>query len=357
MFGATAYLRWASKHYGAAPFDLGRSGTFGDDMPDLGVPADLYSFGAWAVLRERIAAYNGVPAGEAIPAMGTTHALWVAYTSLLAPGDEVLVERPTYEPMHRIAEGVGARVAWFDRAPSARYAVDPDAIGRAMTERTRVVALTNLHNPSGVRVSDDVLRAVAKVAAARGAHVLVDEVYAPFDALCDARGVWGQSARRLAPNVVVTGSLTKAYGLGAHRAGWVLGPPDVIARCDDALLATIGHAPTPWMAFCVQSFDRLAEYARWSRGVLAGKRETVAAWMKERPFLAWSAPTEGLFGFAIDTRSPADLTARIERGIAEHGVVVAPGAFFGAPAGFRLAWALDRAKLAPSLAKLALVMA
>jgi aspartate/methionine/tyrosine aminotransferase len=352
MFAPTAYLRWAIANYGSVPFNLGSSGIAGADMPALAVPRDLYSMAAWDTLRARVAAYNGVPAGEAIPAMGTTHALWVAYASLVAPGDEVLVERPTYEPLHRIAEGTGARVAWFDRPAGRGYAVDPDAVGRAMTDRTRVVALANLHNPSGVRASDEAIREVARVAAARGAHVLVDEVYAPFDDLSDARGVWGASARRLAPNVVAVGSLTKGYGLGAHRVGWVLGPRDVIARCDDALLASLGHAPTPWTAFAVAAFDELATFAAWSRGVFAGKRAKVEAWVAARPHLAWSAPREGLFGFAIDTRTREDLTARIERGIAERGVIVAPGAFFGVPNGFRLAWAIEGAKMDEALERL-----
>jgi aspartate/methionine/tyrosine aminotransferase len=106
------------------------------------------------------------------------------------------------------------------------------------------------------------------------------------------------------------------------------------------------------MAFAVAAFEDVARFAACSRGVFAGKRAKVDAWVAARPHLAWSAPREGLFGLAIDSRTREDLTARIEKGIAERGVIVAPGAFFGVPNAFRLAWAIDGAKLDEALERL-----
>lgn len=356
MFLPTKYLRWATRHYGSVSFDLGRSGVSGKDQPALDVPPDLENFARWDELRARIASYNGVAVEEALPAFGTTHALWTAYTSLLSPGDEVLIERVTYEPMHRIAEGVGAMVTCFERAATSHFALDPALVARAMTKRTRVVALTNLHNPGGVRAEDNALREVARIAAAQGAYVVVDEVYAPFGSLCDARGVWGKSARTLLPNIVAVGSLTKCFGLGAHRIGWVLGPRDVIARAEDALTASLGHPPLPWMAIGVRAFDRLPDFGAWSRATMAGKSDRVAAWFAARPHFEWSASREGLFGFAIDKRTQEDLTPRIEWGVRDHGVIVAPGAFFGVPNAFRVAWSIERDKLEEALVRLAHVV-
>jgi aspartate/methionine/tyrosine aminotransferase len=356
MFAPTAYLRWATANYGKVSLDLGRSGICGVDRPALDVPADVENFAAWDELRLRIAAYNGVTVEETIPAFGTSHAIWLAYSSLLTPGDEVLVESVTYEPIRRIAEGIGARVTYFERSPIGEFALDPAEVARAVTPRTRVVALSSLHNPGGVRVDDGALREVARVAARHSAHVLIDEVYAPFESLCDARGVWGQSARHIAPNVVSVGSLTKCYGLGAHRIGWMLGSRDVISRANDALVASVGHAPLPWMGIAVSAFEQLPTFADWARRTMAGKRTRVERWLQSRRYLAWSAPREGLFGFAVDTRTRDDLTPRIESGVREHGVVVAPGAFFGVPNAFRLAWSIESAKLDHALAMLARVV-
>jgi aspartate/methionine/tyrosine aminotransferase len=319
-------------------------------LPALDAPDSLQR------LREKIAVYHGVSTSEVLPAFGTTHGLWAAYTSLLAPGDEALVEVPTYEPLVRIAEGVGARVIRFERPASERFALDPGRVRAAITPRTKVVAVTNLHNPGGVRAPTDALREVARIAGELGAHLLVDEVYAPFDAMTDARGVWTGSARNLAPNVVVASSLTKVYGLGARRIGWVLAPSEVIARGEDAMIASLGHPPDAWSALAAQAFEALPALADRARSLLAGKRARVEAWVRAKPRLTWSAPSEGLFGFAVDS-SAGDLTATIERGAAQHGVLVAAGAFFGVPNGFRLSWSIDGATLEDGLERLGRVVA
>ena len=263
MFAPTAYLRWAMRLYGRVAFDLASSGMSPVPLSELGQLPPLDDGGSWGRLRDRIAAHNGVSTSETLPTLGTTHALWTAYASLLSPGDEALIERPTYEPIYRIAEGLGARIRWFERPPGERFALDPGRIEAAITPHTRVVALTNLHNPGGVRSAAETLRAAARISERNGAHLLVDEVYAPFDAMCDAGGRWGGSARLLAPNVVVASSLTKVYGLGAHRVGWMLGPPEVIARAEDALLCNLGHAPASWSALGEAAFEHLPAIARW----------------------------------------------------------------------------------------------
>lgn len=355
MFGPTAYLRWAMKFYGRVEYDLASSGMAAAPLSALGAVPPLDAPNAWFDLRARIAAYNAVPESDVLPALGTTHALWTAYAALLSPGDEALVERPTYEPMYRIPEGLGAHVTWFDRPAREGFALDPDSIARAITPRTKVVALTNLHNPGGVRAPDEAIVAIAKAAARHGAHVLVDEVYAPFDAMCDAAGIWRASARVLAPNVIAVSSLTKAYGLGAHRIGWVLGPADVVARAEDAQMSNLGHLPFSWANLGVAAFENLPALAARARALLGEKRERVASWVESRPHLVWSAPQEGLFGFAIDPRR-GDLTEAIERAARDVGVLVAPGSFFGVPNGFRLAWSIEGDYLDEGLRRLANVV-
>jgi aspartate/methionine/tyrosine aminotransferase len=353
MFAPTRYLEWARRFYGQVRFDLATSGISSVSATELGDLARTCVDDAtgWPRLREAVARYNDVPGGEAIAALGTTHALWLAYASLTAPGDDVLVEAPGYEPLVRIAEGVGARVVHFERRSSEGFALDPDRIARAMTPRTRVVALSNLHNPSGVRCDADSLRAAARVAESHGAVLLVDEVYAPFDALVDASGVFGGSARKLAPNIVAVSSLTKCYGLGAHRVGWLLGPVDTVARAEDATTASCGMLPLVHSHLGLLAFSRIATLAERARAALSGKRVRVARWV-ETQGLTWSAPTEGLFGL-VTVPGAGDLTAIIERAARELEVLVAPGSFFGMPDGFRLAWSASDAVLDEGLGRLA----
>jgi aspartate/methionine/tyrosine aminotransferase len=352
MFAPTRYLEWARRFYGRVAFDLASSGIPTVPRAELGGPTTrLDDPAGWESLRAAISAHNDVPQREAVAALGTSHALWLAYATLLAPGDDVLVEGPGYEPLWRIAEGVGANVVRFGREPAERFAIDPARIARAMTPRTKLVVVTNLHNPSGVRASDDALRAAAAVAHERGANLLVDEVYAAFETFVDASGVFRGSARKLAPNIVAVSSLTKCYGVGPDRIGWMLAAPDVIARAQDTITASCGMLPLAHAHFGAHVLARVPALAARTRELLAGKRARVAAWMADHPALRWSAPDAGLFGFATRARE-GDLTPAIEAGVRDHGVLVAPGAFFGVPNGFRLAWSTDATKLEEGLARL-----
>jgi hypothetical protein len=352
MFRPTQYLLWARRFLGQARFDLATSGIAAPSPGELGVPspAELDDSSGWMRLREAIAAHSAVGVTETVATLGTSHALWVAYASLLEPGDEVLVEDPTYEPLLRAAEGVGAHIVRFERARSARFALDPERVERATSPRTRVIAITNLHNPSGARASFDALRAVARVAASRGAFLLVDEVYAAFDSFVDANGIFQGSARKLAPNVVTVSSLTKCYGLGSHRIGWLLGPPDVVHRAEHVLSATCGMLPLSHSQIALRAFARIVDLARRSKSLLADKRLVVDAWAESQR-LDWSAPAEGLFGFAI-VPGAGDLTAAIEAGARDREVLVVPGSFFGVPNGFRLAWSAPRDVLDEGLGRL-----
>jgi aspartate/methionine/tyrosine aminotransferase len=289
------------------------------------------------MLRTSIARYNSVREEECIATLGAAHALWLAYAALTSPGDDILVEEPAYEPLLRAASGVGARVVRFKRDPEQAFALDPAAIARAMTPRTRVVAITNLHNPSGARANDDVLREIARLVADRQAYLLVDEVYAAFDDLVGEDLVFHGSARRLGANVVCASSLTKCYGLGANRFGWLTGPRDAIAHAEATILSTCGMLPLSHANLAVAAFGNIAALATRARGILAGKRALVEAWTRTRPEIAWSAPGSGLFGF-VRVPGRENLLADIEKGIAEHEVIVAPGSFFEMPDGFRLGW-------------------
>jgi aspartate/methionine/tyrosine aminotransferase len=352
VFAPVRYIEWALKFYGKVPHDLASSGIPGASWSELGFPEpNTDDLSAYATFRETIALYNDVPRSEVVPALGTSHAVFLAYAAMLSPGDEVLVEHPGYEPLTRTAAGLGATVRTFERAAADGFAISPERVAAATTSRTRVIVVTNLHNPTGVRTSDDTLRELARIAEAQGAYLLVDEVYAPFDDLPED-GVFRTSARKLAPNVVAVSSLTKCYGLGMHRIGWVLGPPEIVERAEAATIATCGHLPLSHAARGAVAVANVGKLATRAKALLAGKRELATQWASTIPNATWSAPTSGLFGLVTLEGAP-DLLPKIESWANEHGVLVGAGSFFGVPNGFRLSWAtLPRPRFESALAKL-----
>jgi hypothetical protein len=182
--------------------------------------ADLELDGAsrhrYPPLRKAIAAKEGVDPACVVMADGTSMANFLALSALIEPGDEVLVEFPVYEPLLAAARFLGAEVKRFERPG---FALDPGLVERALTPRTRLVVLTDLHNPSGAKADPAALAALG----AMGPRILVDEVY--LDA-----GPSPRSAFHLGPRFVATASLTKVYGLSGLRCGWILAEPALAER-------------------------------------------------------------------------------------------------------------------------------
>ncbi|HWL87458.1 MAG TPA: pyridoxal phosphate-dependent aminotransferase [Polyangiaceae bacterium] len=356
MFPRVEYLEWAVHRVGRYPFDLATSGFPTFLLSALGPPPDLEDARAPSLLRAAIARHNAVTPEEAIATLGTSHSLWLAYAALLSPGDEILIESPAYEPLLAIAAGAGARVTRFVRAESRDYAIDPEAIAPHITARTRLIVVTNLHNPTGQRADDDTLREIADLVARQGGHLLVDEVYAPFDDFVDKDGIWHGSARRLADNIVTTSSLTKCYGLGPHRFGWLLGSPEIIARAQTAMLASAGSLPVSHAQLFLLALGGIQELAARSRKLMGDKRSRVEAWLaQEQPRFAWSGPRSGLFGLAT-LPGAGDLQPMLAQGAVEHGAVVVPGSYFEVPNGFRLSWSIDDPHLEDGLDRLGRIL-
>ena len=82
-------------------------------------------------------------------ATGTSFANHLAMAVLIESGDEVVVETPTYEPMLATAALPRRSDDRFPRRAEAGFPIDLDALADAVTTRTRLIVLANLHNPSG----------------------------------------------------------------------------------------------------------------------------------------------------------------------------------------------------------------
>lgn len=349
------YIAWATRYLGCGQYNLASSGIPPLLQSELDALPSPDSRDGWEQLLSAIAKYHCLSPSEVAPVLGASHGLWLGYTAMLRDGDEVLVEDPAYEPLVMAAEAAGATVRRFDRGASCGFALDPERVFAALTPRTRIVAITNLHNPSGIRASEEAMRVVARRMDAQRGFLFVDEVYAPFDRLVGSDGVFFATARRLGHNIVTTASLTKAYGLGPHRIGWVLGPETVIEQAIDALVASVGDLPIAWMNRGVWAFEHVVPLAERSRSLLGTKRARVREWISGRSHLAWSDPQEGLFGLAM-VQSAGDVRSAIELGLERHDVLVVPGSFFGIPNAFRLGWTLPESLLDEALGRLDCVL-
>src|SRR5205823_4945728 len=100
----------------------------------------------YAPLQQAIAAHYGVDPDCVVESAGTSMANHLAMAAIIEPGDEVLIEHPTYGPILDVAGYLEANVKRFTRAEETGWAIDQKEVLRCITPKTRVIVITNLHN-------------------------------------------------------------------------------------------------------------------------------------------------------------------------------------------------------------------
>ena len=346
------YMRWAKAHL--HPFDPRSLGLSGLPRPAHGVLegiADPFLEGRVdprPALRAALAERYGLPGPECVhPALGTSHANFLAYLAF-ARGGRVAAETPAYEALHRLGAAVGAEVRPFRRRAESGWRIDPDALAVAVADGVDLIAVTDLHNPSGARLDPADLDLLVETAEREDAVVLVDEVYLDLDPL-DRPSAATRHAR-----VVVTNSLTKSHGLWDLRVGWMLGQPERIvevARWDDLVCPSQPLFPARQaLAYLPQAREHLL--ANRARSTVVTDR--VDAWVTARDDVWWTKPDGAFTGFVRlgtpDRPLDGDEVARDT--LAASGVHVVPGSFFQSPNWLRLSYMLSDAELDVALGAL-----
>ncbi len=351
------YMEWA-KTRSHAKFNLATSGLIGVPRAEFPLRLDELEITApggygYAPLQQRLAQHAGVPEECVVAATGTSMANHLAMAVILEPGDEVLLELPVYGPLLDVAEYLGARVKRLPRRFEAKFAIDLNELQRAITPATRLVVLTNLHNPSGALLSAEMLRAIGKMAHRAGAKVLVDEVYLEM--------LFGQAAPFCFPignsiagagenPFIVTSSLTKVYGLSGLRCGWILASPDLARRMwllNDLFGAVAAHTAE---RLSVMAFDHLQQFRERARVLLAANRPLLDAFLDSRGDLECFRPPAGTVAFPRLKRGHPQVFFQLLR--EKYETTVVPGSFFEMPQHFRIGIGGDTATLRAGLERL-----
>jgi aspartate/methionine/tyrosine aminotransferase len=296
-------------------------------------------------LQERLARKSGVTPDCVVVATGTAMANHLAMAALIEAGDDVLVEQPTYGPLLEVPSYLGANIVRFARRAENEYRVDPDEVRRRMTAKTRLIVLTNLHNPSGALIEEETLKAVGAMATEVDARVLVDEAY--LDMVYD-RPV--RPATHLGPQFVVTTSLTKAYGLSGLRCGYILAEPALAKRMwrlDDLFGASPVHAAE---RLSVLALDALPRIDARARGILAANRKALDAFYAGCAAVAGYRSPWGTVSFPRLLKGSVDEFCEMLR--AEYATTVVPGRFFERPDHFRVGIGGDPEMTAEGLRRL-----
>ncbi len=364
------YIEWA-KLRSQARFNLATSGVMHYPLRELGVSLEQLeisgpSLYGYAPLQNALAAKCGVSPDCVVHSIGTSMANYLAMAAVVNPADEVLIEHPAYDPLLGVALYLGAELKRFPRRFENGFRIDPAEVERHITPRTRLIVITNLHNPSGVLTDDATLRQLGEIARRTGARVLVDEVYLEM-LLAQSAPTPPRSAFHLGENFIVTSSLTKAYGLSGLRCGWVLAPPDLakkIWRLNDLFGNIPAHSAE---LLSVIALEKLPQIAARAGALLEKNRALLDRFLDSRSDLESVRPAFGTIVFPrlecgnstrLSSRAASSaLAERAEEFLAllreKFETSVVPGKFFDLPAHFRIGIGGDTASLDAGLSRLA----
>lgn len=321
------YMHW-SKTYQAARFPLAVSGIKGLSVAELGATMDDIQLDGRPGdgipdLRAALAVKSGVDASRIVMATGTSGANHLAFAALIDAGDEVAMEQPVYEPIESLARHLGATIRFFTRRVENGFRVVPEDVAAAVTPKTKLIVVSNLHNPSSAAIDEATLRAIAVVADRVGAKVLVDEAY--IDATF---GQGPPSASRLGDAFIVTTSLTKVFGLGGLRCGWIVAEPALAEgmwRLKDLFGVNEVHAAGCLALIALKKSDAILARAR---RILDANRAAWHAFLDKRSDLGVERTPFGTTSFPRVVSCDAD--ALCDRLRERYDVSLVPGRFFGA---------------------------
>ncbi len=349
--------RWQSHHENKVEFNLAESGVQPITLEELlrltaVDPSDtLLGYGhtdGSPLLRERIAAmYPGAEAANVVATVGSAEANFLAMWSLVEPGDRVVVVRPTYEQTTGLAAGLGAHVesVWLEEDRGWQPAAG--AAAEAIQPGTRVVVVTNPNNPTAHPLGEAATAEIVEAAERVGAWILSDEVYAGGELSGEPTpSIWGRTDR-----VLVSASLSKAYGLPGLRLGWLVAPPefreDLWARKDYTTIA-----PSPLSdrlgAAALEPGVRSGLLER-GRGILLENLAVLEDWAAgHADILSFARPRAGAVAF-FRYDLPIGSTDLAEQLLAEQSVLIVPGDQFGIDHHFRIGYGYTSPPLAPGL--------
>jgi hypothetical protein len=295
-------------------------------------------------LREAIGGRYGVPVDQVVAADGTSMANFLATAALISPGDEILVEQPTYELLLGAASFLGAKIRRFERKAEDAYRLDGDRVRDSISDRTRLIVITNLHNPSSALASEDELRSIGDLAASVGARVLVDEVY------LDSAVPPQRSAAHLGSAFVCTNSLTKVYGLSGLRCGWILAEAELAERMwrlNDLFGVNQAH-PAERLA-CI-AFEHIDVVIGDTRAMLERNRKRWNGFASSRDDIECMPAVHGITAFPRWTGGD---TERLDAHLRDrYDAAVVPGRWFEMPEHFRIGFGLGGDDFETALSRL-----
>lgn len=297
------------------------------NIETAGTPEDTYGM---VNLKETIARHYKVKHANVTLTTGVSMAMFIALSSLLNRGNEIIIEHPCYEPILKGAQVTGAKIKRLHRKFSNQFQPDISELKKLLTPHTKAIYLTNLHNPSGVQIKPELLREIGRLASRTNTYVITNEIY--LDYLLDKIPA---PSFTMSDNFITMSSLTKVYGLGWVRAGWILADKKITKQFHYTLDYLAGHNSYPSLGIAMFAFKKLNQLRKYARDIISTNLPIMKEWMASQESIQWIEPASGIICFP---KLPSGINSMkfVNYLKKRYNTLVVPGEFFESPGHVRI---------------------
>lgn len=281
-------------------------------------------------IARKLARDNGIavdPESEVLVTTGGQEALFLLVQALIEPGDEIIVPDPRYTSYDEAIALAGGSMVLVPTRPEDDFALDPDAIAKRITPRTKVLLLISPNNPTAGVTPPEWVRGLAALAVERDLIVIADEIYEKF-VYDDARHLSVASLPGMAERTITLNGASKTYAMTGWRIGYLAAPASFI-RAASALKEMVNvQAPTVSQWAAAAALDGPQECVEAMRQTYDARRRMMMTEL-DRIGIGYGRPRGGLYIWANVASTGLTATQLSYHLLDEEDVLVLPGAGFG----------------------------
>jgi aspartate aminotransferase len=281
---------------------------------------------------------------ECVFTTGGKLALFNAIQVLVDHGDEVILPVPYWVSFKDIIQYAGGKVVFVESDEREDFRITAKMIEAAITPRTKAIILNTPSNPSGAVVSPADLEAIVRLAHARGIYVLLDECYVYLT--YTGAAVSGGSFTDCKEHIIILGSLSKTYAMTGWRAGFALGPKQIISAMSKLQSQSTSNTASMVQKASVAALTGSQDCVAEMRADYLKLRDQILKGFKTIPNLTCTVPQGAFYVYPNVSaffgkgglKSAADVASKL---LTEAHVVVVPGEAFGTKEHIRLSYAVS----------------
>jgi len=275
---------------------------------------------------------------------GARFAVYLAITTLLNPGDEIIVIEPAWPAYKDCALNAGIKVRTIKTTLETKWEPSIDQINNVISENTKMIILNYPNNPTGKILPRKLLDSIMQTAKEHDLYVLSDEIYEYYfmDGDQPSSNIWEYRYKKS----IITRSFSKSYAMTGYRIGWALAEPSIIEKMSklQALSLTNVSEPIQYVALKARTSTMTgSSYVGDNADLVRSRLEALVKTAKDIG-LEFLEPDGAMYLFAKTKYKDFDATKFSEK-LLEHGVAIAPGEGFGDYKEFFRITAIDETRL------------